>query len=104
MITLSAVYAAEVMGFTTVDTLMLVFLVNITAAVGAFGFGYLQDRIGHKRALGITLIVWVLMIVLAAMAVNRPVFWTRPARPNFSAFGIWRFGSQPSWGRSPMAL
>ena len=48
---------------------MLVFLVNITAAVGAFGFGYLQDRIGHKRALGITLIVWVLMIVLAAMAV-----------------------------------
>ena len=50
VITLSAVYAAEVMGFTTTDTLILVFLVNITAAVGAFGFGYLQDRIGHKRA------------------------------------------------------
>ena len=48
VITLSAVYAAEVMGFTTVDTLMLVFLVNITAAVGAFGFGYLHhaDSVG----------------------------------------------------------
>ena len=98
VITLSAVYAAEVMGFTTVDTLMLVFLVNITAAVGAFGFGYLQDRIGHKRALGITLMVWVLMIVLAAMAVNRPVFWTAA---NLAGLAM---GSSQSAGRAIVAI
>lgn len=40
VITLSAVYAAAVMGFKTEDTLLMVFLVNITAAVGAFAFGY----------------------------------------------------------------
>ena len=74
------------------------FLVNITAAVGAFGFGYLQDRIGHKRALGITLIVWVLMIVLAAMAVNRPVFWTAA---NLAGLAM---GSSQSAGRAIVAI
>ena len=28
---------------------MLVLVVNITAAIGAFAFGYVQDRLGHKR-------------------------------------------------------
>ena len=60
VITLSAVYAAAVMGFKTEDTLLMVFLVNITAAVGAFAFGYVQDRIGHKLALAGTLCVWIL--------------------------------------------
>ena len=98
MITLSAVYAAEVMGFTTTDTLLLVFLVNITAALGAFGFGYLQDRIGHKRALGTTLVVWVLMIACAAFATTRPLFWLAA---NLAGLAM---GSSQSAGRAMVAL
>ena len=37
VITLSAVYAAEVMGFTTTDTLLLVFLVPLPSAPSASG-------------------------------------------------------------------
>ena len=98
VITLSAVYAAEVMGFQTVDTLLLVFLVNITAAVGAFGFGYLQDRIGHKRALGLTLWVWVAMIACAACATTRPVFWVAA---NLAGLAM---GSSQSAGRAIVAI
>ncbi|WP_295479670.1 MFS transporter [uncultured Sutterella sp.] len=98
VITLSAVYAGEVMGFTTTDTLLLVFLVNITAAAGAFGFGYLQDRIGHKRALGLTLLVWVAMIVCAAFATTRPVFWVAA---NLAGLAM---GSSQSAGRAMVAL
>ena len=29
------------------ETMVLIFVLNIAAAIGAFGFGYLQDRIGH---------------------------------------------------------
>src|SRR3546814_20781291 len=54
VITLSAVYATEAMGFTMAQTMLLVFTVNIAAAAGAFLFGYAQDRIGHKLALFIT--------------------------------------------------
>jgi MFS transporter, UMF1 family len=75
VIALAAVYAEQVLGFKQTDTMMLIFLVNIAAALGAFGFGYAQDRIGHKLALGITLAGWVVMTILAAMATGPGLFW-----------------------------
>src|SRR3546814_18035791 len=63
------------MGFTLSQTMMLVFTVNIAAALGAFLFGYAQDRIGHKRALGITLCGWIIMVLVAYFAVRIWVFW-----------------------------
>ena len=41
---------------------MLVLVVNVTAAIGAFGFGYLQDAIGHVRAMALMLVGWIVMI------------------------------------------
>jgi UMF1 family MFS transporter len=75
VIALAAVYAEQALGFKQTETMMLVFLVNIAAAVGAFAFGYLQDRVGHKRSLGATLIGWVVMTVLAYAATTASVFW-----------------------------
>ena len=75
VITLAAVYAEQVLGFKQTETMALVFLVNIAAAAGAFAFGYWQDRIGHKRALGLTLMGWVLMTVLAYLATSAALFW-----------------------------
>ncbi len=75
VITLAAVYASEVMGFTTPQIMLLVFTVNIGAAVGAFSFGYVQDRIGHKPALAITLCGWIVMVLVAYAATTAPVFW-----------------------------
>ncbi|MBV6305272.1 MFS transporter [Candidimonas humi] len=75
VITLSAVYATQAMGFTMTQTMMLVFVVNIAAAVGAFLFGHVQDRIGHKRALALTLCGWIVMVLIAYLAVSLWVFW-----------------------------
>ena len=75
VITLAAIYAQEVMGFTTKGTLVLVLVVNVTACVGAFGFGYLQDIIGKKKALAITLVGWMAMVLFAWFAVTPPLFW-----------------------------
>lgn len=75
VITLAAVYATEVMGFQMQETMMMVFLVNIAAALGAFAFGYAQDRIGHKRALTVTLLGWLLMVALAVFAEDVQTFW-----------------------------
>ncbi len=76
VITLASVYATEVMGFTMKQTMLLVFLVNIGAAVGAFSFGYVQDRIGHRRALALTLSGWIVMVLLAALGHSLALFWT----------------------------
>jgi len=75
VVTLAAVYAEQVMGFTMPQIMMLVFTVNIGAALGAFSFGYVQDRIGHKRALAITLVGWIVMVIVAYLAVTVAVFW-----------------------------
>lgn len=75
VVTLAAVYASQVMGFTMAQTMMLVFTVNIAAAIGAFSFGHVQDRIGHKRALAITLAGWLLMVLVAYVAIEAWVFW-----------------------------
>ena len=75
VITLAAVYAEQVLGFEATEIMLLIFLVNIAAAVGAFAFGYWQDRRGHKRALGVTLAGWIVMIVIAALATTKGVFW-----------------------------
>lgn len=75
VVTLAAVYASEAMGFTMAQTMLLVFTVNIAAAVGAFCFGHVQDRIGHKPALAITLAGWVVMVLVAYAAIEAWVFW-----------------------------
>ena len=75
VIALAAVYAEQVLGFKQIDTMMLIFLVNIASAVGAFGFGYWQDRIGHRKALAITLWGWIVMTLLAVAATTPALFW-----------------------------
>ena len=75
VIALAAIYATEAMGFTFVDTIVLILVVNVTAAVGAFGFGYLQDRIGHVRAMQLVLVGWIVMIALAFLSETKFSFW-----------------------------
>ena len=75
VIALAAVYAEQVLGFKQIDTMMLVFLVNIASAVGAFAFGYWQDRVGHRRALAFTLFGWIVMCGLAVAAQGPGLFW-----------------------------
>jgi MFS transporter, UMF1 family len=75
VIALAAVYAEQALGFKQTETMMLVFLVNIASAVGAFAFGYWQDRAGHKRVLAFTLVGWIVMCALAALTQTATLFW-----------------------------
>lgn len=75
VVTLAAVYANQAMGFTMAQTMVLVFTVNIAAAAGALLFGHFQDKVGHKKALAITLWGWIVMVLVAYSAVQVWVFW-----------------------------
>ena len=75
VISLAAIYAEQAMKFTTQQTITLILVVNITAAVGAFGFGYLQDAIGHVRAVALTLVGWIVMVTLAGLSESATMFW-----------------------------
>jgi MFS transporter, UMF1 family len=75
VISLAAIYAEQAMKFTTQQTITLILVVNITAALGAFGFGYLQDAVGHVRAVAITLVGWIVMVVIAGLSQSHASFW-----------------------------
>jgi UMF1 family MFS transporter len=75
VISLAAIYAQQAMGFGTKDTIMLILVVNVTASLGALAFGHVQDRIGHKTTIALTLLGWLLTIVVAWLAQTRGVFW-----------------------------
>ncbi len=64
IITYAFIYGAQVIGWEPhVRTLMFV-IVQITAALGAVGFGYLQNRIGALRTYALTLVMWMVSISL----------------------------------------
>jgi MFS transporter, UMF1 family len=74
-ITLAAIYAESEIGFKQQETMALIFALNLAAAGGAFAWGYLQDRIGHKIALGSTLVGWVATCAIAAATTTKGGFW-----------------------------
>jgi MFS transporter, UMF1 family len=74
-ITLAAIYAESVIGFQQQETMVLIFVLNLAAAGGAFAWGYLQDRIGHKIALGSTLLGWIATCIIAALSDTKGEFW-----------------------------
>tara|TARA_Y100001934_G_scaffold208259_1_gene246343 strand:+ start:2773 stop:4101 length:1329 start_codon:yes stop_codon:yes gene_type:complete len=75
IVVIAAIYAQQVMGFDHNDTILLVILVNITAALGAFIFGNIQDKVGHIPTITLTLIGWIIMVLLAWGAEDRTMFW-----------------------------
>ena len=75
VVALAAIYAQQAMGFTTRDSIVLVLVVNVTAAAGAFAFGHVQDRIGHVPTIALTLAGWIATVLIAWFAETRAVFW-----------------------------
>jgi len=75
VIALAAIYAEQALGFTTKDTIALILVVNVTAAVGAFAFGNIQDRLGHVRTIALTLLLWIATTLITWSASNSGLFW-----------------------------
>jgi MFS transporter, UMF1 family len=72
---LASVYAQEVMQFKLLDSVELILVVNLTAAIGAAIFGFVQDRMGSIKTLAITLSIWVVAILLAMVSRTKLEFW-----------------------------
>ncbi|MET3372823.1 UMF1 family MFS transporter [Variovorax boronicumulans] len=93
-ITLAAIYAEQVIGFVASETMVLIFVLNVAAALGAFAFGYVQDRIGHKVSLAATLLAWIAVCVIAAWVTTKGGFWWAAAIAGLA------MGSSQSAGRA----
>jgi MFS transporter, UMF1 family len=75
VVVLAAIYAQEVMGFDTQSLIVLIMVVNVTAAVGAFICGHLQDRMGSVPTLAVTLLIWIVAVMVALFASSPAHMW-----------------------------
>jgi MFS transporter, UMF1 family len=100
VISLAGIYAKEVMGFSFEQLIKLIIFANISAAIGAFLFGYLQDKIGHVRTIALTLFAYIIVIALMTTASQASVtqFWIAA---NLAGFAM---GACQSAGRAVVGL
>ncbi|MEO8215814.1 MAG: MFS transporter [Acidobacteriota bacterium] len=71
----ASIFAAAVFGLETDEIIIMGIAINVVAGIGAFSLGFLNDRIGGKRTIAITLIVLIIAAAIGATAANRTIFW-----------------------------
>lgn len=85
------IYAQGTFGFTTEDIIIFGIALNVSAGLGAAAFGFLDDRIGGKITILISLVGLSGATILAVLAASPAAFWTAAiivgllAGPNQSA-------------------
>lgn len=94
----AALYATTTIGFTSGDLVIMFLALNVVAAAGAFGFGWIADRIGQKRTIYISLTLWLAAVTLAYFSYSKMSFYVVAM---LAGLGL---GSTQSVTRSLLAL
>lgn len=75
VIAFSSIYAQNTLGFTTGELIRFFMLVQTTAIAGSLAFGFVTDKIGPKRTIVITLLIWFVVVVAAIFADSKALFF-----------------------------
>jgi UMF1 family MFS transporter len=57
------IYGDQIIKWSPTSQMLMFVITNLTATVGAVGFGYLQERWGNLRTFNLTLGIWIVAIV-----------------------------------------
>ena len=75
VVAFAAIYAEKTLGFTNDELTLLFIFLQLSAAGGAFLFGWVQDRIGGVRTIQIALVLWILVCAGAYLSETKGFFW-----------------------------
>ena len=79
VIAFGGIYAAGTFGFTVTDVLVLGIVLNIAAGIGAIAMGYIDDWLGAKTTIVISLFGLIIASVLGVFAQDPFWFWIAAA-------------------------
>ena len=69
------VYAQRTVGFTSGELILLFLVVQVSAAGGAFFFGWIQDSLGARRTIQLSLLLWIATCAATYFTSSKTVFW-----------------------------
>ena len=75
VIVASAIFANKVLDFSPGDLIIYFLITQVTAGLGAVGFGLLADRVGSARTISLTLVIWIGVVVAAAAVQTHAQFY-----------------------------
>ena len=76
---LATIFATKVLGFKTENLIVVVLVLQILGALGAYLFAKISERYGNKRALSILLICWVIICFVAYFIETQTAFYVLAA-------------------------
>jgi UMF1 family MFS transporter len=79
VIRFAAIYASRTFGIEGTSAVMLFLFTNLVAVPGTLFAGWLADRIGQRRAILLTLLLWVAVALTGAYARTKLLFWIMAA-------------------------
>ena len=98
IIAFAAIFGQQVLHMTLSEIIVFFAVVQTSAVLGSFFFGFVTDKIGPKKTITITLVLWLMIIVGAYFVNSIPTFY-------IVALGAGSaIGSCQSASRSLMAL
>ncbi len=97
VIAFSSIYAQNTLGFTTGELIVFFMLVQTTAIAGSIIFGFVTDKIGPKKTIVITLLIWFVVVIAAIFADRKELFFYTGMLAGLS------MGSSQAASRSMMA-
>jgi UMF1 family MFS transporter len=68
-------YAVKAVGFTKGSEITLFLVLTIPSIFGSFIYGHLVDRIGAKRSLMLTIVLWIVLLAVMIVVPGKNAFW-----------------------------
>jgi len=70
VIAVSAIFAAEELGMSSTNLILVILMIQFVAFFGALGFGRLAGRLGTKNTILLSLVIWSGCVIYAAMGMK----------------------------------
>ena len=69
------IYASGTFNFNFNEIIVFGIMINISAAIGAYMFGFLEDKLGMRKVILISLICLIIISIGILLTSNKTVFW-----------------------------
>ena len=98
VVVFASIYAVQTIGLTPGELIWFFLITQVSSSIGAFLFGLIQDKVGAKKTIYITLSLWIVVCIGAYLSTGRNAFFIVG---NLAGLGI---GSSQSAARALVGL
>jgi UMF1 family MFS transporter len=98
VVSFASIFAERTLGFGPLELVAFFLVVQVSAALGAFVFGFVQDKLGARRTIVLTLSIWLLVTLGCYFIESKALFYIVG---NVAGLAI---GSSQSASRAPVGV